>query len=108
MLPGFDQGEFSVQDEAAQLAAALIAPQDNENILDACSAPGGKLIHLLELRSSANTTIQGIELEQHRADKIVENMDRIGLSCKVHIADATNRDWWDGVLFDKILLECAL
>ncbi|EPJ47401.1 MAG: sun protein [Osedax symbiont Rs1] len=105
MLPGFDQGEFSVQDEAAQLAAALIAPQENENILDACSAPGGKLIHLLELRSSANTSIQGIELEQHRADKIIENMDRIELSCKVHIANATNRDWWDGVLFDKILLD---
>ena len=48
-LPGFAEGEISVQDEAAQLAAYLIAPQAGMRLLDACCAPGGKTCHLLEL-----------------------------------------------------------
>ena len=47
-LPGFFDGLVSVQDEAAQLAAALLAPEPGERVLDACAAPGGKTCHLLE------------------------------------------------------------
>ncbi|OUS31025.1 16S rRNA (cytosine(967)-C(5))-methyltransferase ['Osedax' symbiont bacterium Rs2_46_30_T18] len=104
-IEGFSTGEFSVQDEAAQLAAPLVDPQEGENILDACSAPGGKLLHLLELNQGKATTFQGLELEQHRAERIAENFQRINLACKLHIGDATNRDWWNGKLFDKILLD---
>ena len=46
-LPGFEQGWVSVQDEAAQLAAAILNPAEGEKILDACVAPGGKTCHLL-------------------------------------------------------------
>ncbi|NQZ31175.1 MAG: 16S rRNA (cytosine(967)-C(5))-methyltransferase RsmB [Oceanospirillaceae bacterium] len=101
---GFDEGKFSVQDEAAQLAAQLISPAEGDNILDACSAPGGKLIHLLEL-SSGTAKIQGLELEPLRAERIIENFERLNLSCPLHIADATKQDWWDGKLFNKILLD---
>ena len=52
VLPGFDQGHVSVQDEAAQLCAALLgpalAPRPGAHVLDACCAPGGKTAHLLE------------------------------------------------------------
>ncbi|MEM6988586.1 MAG: transcription antitermination factor NusB, partial [Pseudomonadota bacterium] len=47
-LPGFASGDCSVQDSAAQFAAALLAPQAGERVLDACAAPGGKTGHLLE------------------------------------------------------------
>jgi len=104
-LNGFDNGTFSVQDEAAQMAAVLVNPMDGENILDACSAPGGKLLHLLELAKDKQTTVQGIELEASRAERIKENFTRLGMDCPLHIADATTQGWWDGKLFDKILLD---
>ncbi len=101
----FQDGLISVQDEAPQLAADLIDPKPNDLILDACSAPGGKLLHLLELAQSMDVEVQGLELEQHRADRIVENFERLGLDCHIHIADATEKDWWDGRLYNKILLD---
>ena len=104
-LNGFDNGTFSVQDEAAQMAAHLINPKDGENILDSCSAPGGKLLHLLELAKGKQITVQGIELEASRAERIKENFARLGMHCPLHIADATTQDWWDGRPFDKILLD---
>ncbi|MCJ8298912.1 MAG: 16S rRNA (cytosine(967)-C(5))-methyltransferase, partial [Pseudomonadales bacterium] len=104
-LEGFSAGEFSVQDEAAQLAAQLVDPQSGENILDACSAPGGKLLHMLELSPDKTTTFKGLELEPHRAERIIENFQRVQLDCELYVGDATNRQWWDGKLFDKILLD---
>jgi 16S rRNA (cytosine967-C5)-methyltransferase len=104
-IEGFNEGLFSVQDEAAQLAAKLTNPQGGENILDACSAPGGKLLHLLELSKGKKTRIQGLELEPSRAKRIEENFNRLNLHCELHVADATKDEWWDGVLFDKILLD---
>ncbi len=104
-LPGFEEGQVSVQDEAAQLAAILISPEPGDNILDACSAPGGKLLHLLELADTETTKIQGIELEERRAARIIENFTRLKINCELHIADATTSDWWDKKKFNKILLD---
>ncbi len=50
-LPGFAAGELSVQDEAAQLCAHLLAPPPGDRVLDACCAPGGKTGHLLPTRT---------------------------------------------------------
>ena len=47
-LPGFAEGQVSVQDAASQLAAHLLAPEPGMRVLDACAAPGGKTAHLLE------------------------------------------------------------
>lgn len=102
-LPGFADGDISVQDEAAQLAADLVSPQPGERILDACSAPGGKLVHLLEIAPQCE--IQGLELEQHRADRIEENLERCKLTCPVLIGDASKQDWWDKQAYDRILLD---
>ena len=51
--PALPQGRVSVQDASAQLAAALLAPQPGERVLDACAAPGGKTGALLELAAVA-------------------------------------------------------
>ncbi len=104
-IEGFNEGLFSVQDEAAQLAASLLDIKNEDNILDACSAPGGKLLHILELTQDSSARVQGLELEQARADKITENFQRLNINCELHIADAANKEWWDTVLFDKILLD---
>ncbi|MCD8523827.1 MAG: 16S rRNA (cytosine(967)-C(5))-methyltransferase RsmB [Saccharospirillaceae bacterium] len=102
-LPGFNDGDFSVQDEAAQLAAMLLAPRDGERILDACAAPGGKTCHLLE---SADARVVALDIEQNRLPRVHENLARLQLSAEVVCADmATPDTWWDGERFDAILLD---
>jgi len=104
-LPGFYSGAVSVQDAGAQLAAILLNPQDGDLVLDACAAPGGKTAHLLEL---ADCTMQALELDGERIGKIGGNLDRLRLySDKVRVlrGDASKAAWWDGILFDKILLD---
>ena len=104
-LPGFYSGAASVQDAGAQLAAALLNPQAGDLILDACAAPGGKMAHLLEL---ADCQMVALELDAGRIGKIGGNLDRLRLhseKVKVLRGDASKGAWWDGALFDKILLD---
>ena len=104
-LPGFYSGAASVQDAGAQLAAALLKPQAGDRVLDACAAPGGKTAHLLEL---ADCQMVALELDGERLGKIGGNLDRLRLhSNKVSVlrGDASKSAWWDGALFDKILLD---
>jgi 16S rRNA (cytosine967-C5)-methyltransferase len=103
-LPNFDNGFVSVQDEAAQLSAHILAPKDDEKILDACAAPGGKTGHLLEKADCIQLT--AIELEPWRMEKIESNLERLGYSASLICADAGDLGaWWDGEHFDKILLD---
>ena len=106
-LPGFDQGLVSVQDSAAQMAAPLLLgglPQgQNLRILDACAAPGGKTGHLLEI---SQAQVLALEIDAHRVVRIGQNLARLGLQAQVVTADASRpQDWWDGQLFDAILLD---
>lgn len=106
-LPGFDQGWVSVQDAAAQMAAPLLIDglitNPSMRILDACAAPGGKTAHLLEL-SPAQVT--ALDIDPQRCERIEQTLQRLGLQAKVLVADAGQpNQWWDGVLFDAILLD---
>lgn len=102
-LPKFFDGQMSVQDEAAQLSASILAVKDGEKVLDACAAPGGKTGHLLE---SAKIDLTAIELEPWRLAKIEENLERLSLNAKLICADSGDLDaWWDKEPFDKILLD---
>ncbi|MBX3656395.1 MAG: 16S rRNA (cytosine(967)-C(5))-methyltransferase RsmB [Ramlibacter sp.] len=106
-LPGFADGQFSVQDAAAQLAAPLLlrgleAP-GRLRVLDACAAPGGKTAHLLEL---ADADVTALDIDPARCDRIHDTLSRLGLTARVLAADAGRpADWWDGVPFDAILLD---
>lgn len=102
-LPGFAEGELSVQDAGAQLAALLLAPRAGERVLDACAAPGGKSAHLLEL---ADIRLTALELDARRARRIDDNLARLGLQAEVKVADCCRiDDWWDGQPFDAILAD---
>lgn len=109
-LPGFADGDVSVQDAAAQLAADLVNPQPGERILDACAAPGGKTCHLLE-RQPELAQLVAIDREEERLDRVAENLARLHLAAKLVVADAAKTDSWWGTLaespepFDKILLD---
>ena len=102
-LPGFARGEVSVQDSAAQLAASLIAPQPGMRILDACAAPGGKTGHLLEICSDIE--LIALDVEEKRLARVEENLRRLGSRATLIAADASSSDWWDGLPFDRILLD---
>ena len=110
-LPGFDSGVVSVQDAAAQMAAQLLlggldlqTSQTNRlQVLDACAAPGGKTAHLLEL---ADCDVTALDIDAQRCARIHETLARLGLHAQVVAADAARPDlWWNGILFDAILLD---
>ena len=102
-LPGFREGQFSVQDAGAQLAGPLLGAKDGMRVLDACAAPGGKAAHVLEL---TDCKLLAMDVDSERAKRVSENFSRLGLSAEVRAADAaTPKTWWDGVPFDRILLD---
>ncbi len=104
-LPGFADGDVSVQDAAAQIAAPWLLMGGGSRILDACAAPGGKTGHLLEL-ASPDSTLAAIELDPERLAGIHENLERLRLDATVLAADASKpKEWWDGEPFDRILLD---
>jgi 16S rRNA (cytosine967-C5)-methyltransferase len=107
-LPGFEVGDVSVQDAAAQLAAPLLLQGLPERaglrILDACAAPGGKTGHLLEMRPDAE--VVALEIDAIRCQRIHQNLQRLSVQAKVLQADAGEpQQWWDGRVFDAILLD---
>ncbi len=107
-LPEFMKGAVSVQDAGAQLAPVLLNPQKGERLLDACAAPGGKTAHLLETILAEPAEFIALEIDPERAKKIMNALTRLRLfNDQVHVitGDASRQDWWDGNLFDKILLD---
>lgn len=104
VLPGFSEGVVSVQDEAAQLAAELLDVQPHQRVLDACCAPGGKTGHILEREPTAQ--LWALDVAESRLRRVTENLERLQLRAKVIAGDAlTPAQWWDGVPFDRILLD---
>ena len=104
-LPGFEQGWVSVQDGAAQLAAHYLDAQPGELILDACSAPGGKTVHTLELQPELKQMV-AVDADAKRLVRVQENLDRLQLKATVIHGDAAKPDsWWKGELFDRILCD---
>lgn len=109
-IPGFAQGDVSVQDAGAQLAAEWLDLADGQRVLDACAAPGGKSCHILEC---ADVDLLALDVDAARCARITANLERCQLpspdargSVTVRTADASRPDtWWDGRAFDRILLD---
>jgi len=102
-LPGFADGRVSIQDGAAQLAADLLAPAEGQRVLDACAAPGNKTAHLLE---RADIALTALDIDGQRLARVTDTLARLGLAADVRVGDAgAPANWWDGQLFDRILLD---
>lgn len=108
-LPGFAQGDVSVQDLSAQLAAPLLIGEgtdrlaEGSRVLDACAAPGGKTAHLLEL---APLDLLALDTDPQRLSRVNDTLARLGLAAQVQATDARDTAaWWDGRRFDAILLD---
>jgi 16S rRNA (cytosine967-C5)-methyltransferase len=104
-LPGFEQGDVSVQDAAAQCAAHLLMHKlrPGDRVLDACAAPGGKTAHLLEL---LDLDVLALDSDAQRLSRVNEGLSRLGLAAHTVVGDAGNpKPWCKGKPFDAILLD---
>jgi len=103
-LPGFSQGDVSIQDGAAQRVIELLDIKNNQRILDACAAPGGKTCHILETQT--DNDVVALDIDGERLLQIKQNTDRLGLNAQLIAADAGDtQSWWDGKKFDRILID---
>ena len=105
-LPGFADGEASVQDGSAQLVADALAPATGARVLDACAAPGGKAAHLLERDPSLRLLALDVDAKRLRSIGATFARLAIGATAALRQADAADVGaWWDGRPFDAILLD---
>jgi len=103
-LPGFAEGLLSVQDAAAQLAALLLPCAPGARILDACAAPGGKAMHLLQHHESLDLEV--LDSSESRLDRLRQNLARISAGARVLVGDAAApENWFDGREYDAILAD---
>jgi 16S rRNA (cytosine967-C5)-methyltransferase len=104
-LPGFSAGDVSVQDGAAQRVADLFRElPGGARVLDMCAAPGGKTAHLLERDPSLQ--VLALDVDERRLQRVRETLQRVGVDAQLRAADATDAAaWWDGQLFDAVLLD---
>jgi 16S rRNA (cytosine967-C5)-methyltransferase len=97
-LPRFGAGDWWVQDLAASIPARLI-PAGATDVLDLCSAPGGKAMQM----AAAGHRVTGVDLSEQRLERLSENLVRTGLSAQLACADAL--DWIPDRQFDAVLID---
>jgi 16S rRNA (cytosine967-C5)-methyltransferase len=103
-LPGFDEGWVSVQDLGAQLAYFPLELSGGLRVLDACAAPGGKTALMAEREPNLNVT--AVDVDGKRLERVRQTLKRLQLAATVLQGDARDpQGWWDGVPFDRILLD---
>jgi len=97
-LPGFDTGDWWVQDAAAALPVRILAPVPGQRVLDLCAAPGGKTMQL----AAAGAEVTAVDLSPVRMKRIEDNLARTGLSARTVVSDAFA---FDETGFDAVLLD---
>ncbi len=104
-LPGFAEGVVSVQDLGAQCVAFPLGLAVGQRVLDACAAPGGKTALIAE-RQPELAKLVAVDIDPQRLARVRENLHRGALSAELVCGDAgIAAPWWDGVPFDRILLD---
>lgn len=103
-LPGFEEGWVTVQDASAQGCVNYLLPEDGEQILDLCCAPGGKTTHILEVAPQAN--VMAVDVDEKRLSRVYDNLKRLGMKATVKQGDGRYPQQWCGEQqFDRILLD---
>lgn len=98
-LPGFAEGSWWVQDEAASLPVKILGDVDGLRVLDLCAAPGGKTMQL----AARGARVTALDKEEDRLTRLQANLDRTRLSAEIVCADAS--DWRPASLFDVVILD---
>lgn len=98
-LPGYDDGDWWVQDAGAALAVKLLGPKQGEAVLDLCAAPGGKTMQL----AAAGAEVTAVDSSSKRLSRVKENLARTGLTAELIRADVL--EWEAEQFYDAILLD---
>ncbi|NND64334.1 MAG: 16S rRNA (cytosine(967)-C(5))-methyltransferase RsmB [Gammaproteobacteria bacterium] len=102
-IPGFNDGDVSIQDISSQWICELVQPTAGCRLLDACAAPGGKLCALLERFELIATAV---DISRPRLQKVKDSLHRLGLSAKCVSADATQlQKQFGDQSFDIIIID---
>ena len=102
----FAEGVITIQDESSQLVAPTLDLQGDEQVLDACAAPGGKTAHMASYLTSGKVT--ALDLYDHKLDLIQENAQRLGVADRVQTQKLDARkvhEFFGKDSFDKILVD---
>ncbi|MDO5351600.1 MAG: 16S rRNA (cytosine(967)-C(5))-methyltransferase RsmB [Succinatimonas sp.] len=102
-IPRFSQGLVTVQDLSAQLAAPLLELKNNDIVLDACCAPGGKSAHILDICPSVNLTCT--DISEDRLKATAQTFKRLGRNPRLLQSDAASGLKEINGNFDKILAD---
>lgn len=107
-VPGYAEGQFSVQDPATFTAVDLLGVRPGDTVLDACAAPGGKTVLLAEAMQDHGRLI-ATDVQADRVARLRENVERLGLSCvtplQADLADAAALAALAPEGFDRVLLD---
>ncbi|MBF0184123.1 MAG: 16S rRNA (cytosine(967)-C(5))-methyltransferase RsmB [Magnetococcales bacterium] len=104
-IPGYGNGWFAVQDQAAQWVSHLLAAQPGESILDACAAPGGKTAHLAALTGN-RLQLTAVEKDPTRLPRLQENLQRLRVQgVEVVCGDVSDPALLADRLFDRALVD---
>jgi 16S rRNA (cytosine967-C5)-methyltransferase len=98
-LPGFEAGAWWVQNIAASIPARLLGQGDSRSVIDLCAAPGGKTMQL----AAQGWQVTAVDREEHRLERVQENLARTGLTADLIAADALK--WEPKTQADAILID---
>lgn len=97
-LPGYESGDWWVQDAAAAIPVKALGDVEGLKVLDLCAAPGGKAMQL----AAAGADVTALDMSERRMTRVSQNLTRVGLNAKVVVNDAF---YFDETGFDAILLD---
>ncbi len=98
-LPGYDEGEWWVQDVTATLPPKMLGDVRGLDVADLCAAPGGKTAMLL----TGGAHVTAVDSSHMRLRRLRENLDRLKLEAKLVEADILS--WQTDRRFDAVLLD---
>ena len=99
----YKNGDVVIQDASSYLAVRNLGVKDGETVLDACSAPGGKSLAILQLFNPEK--LISTDIHEHKVKLLNELKNKYGYSnFEVKLNDATQIENLD-TMFDKILLD---
>lgn len=79
--PLFKEGKLTVQDEAASLVVDAFDFKGDEEVLDACSAPGGKTVQIAEHLTTGHVT--ALDIHKKKLNLVHQNAERMDVADKV-------------------------
>jgi 16S rRNA (cytosine967-C5)-methyltransferase len=97
-LPGYEEGQWWVQDAAAALPAQLLQVEAGQRVIDLCAAPGGKTAQL----AAKGAQVVALDRSAERLKRVAANLVRLGLQAEMRVGDALS---FSAAPFDAVLLD---